>query len=247
MKVSISSSNGGSTNFYLGSFGQIRSIPKLLHVDGRDTCSDQEGWIKRSNSENIQSNLKGGFLRLECGAQSVVATANRTLRIRVLHHIANSDCEGLLRIRALKDIANSDTIGFIANSYAKDYLRIRVLHETGNSESIFNYTLSTIWSGLRDEGCGDREKSFWRKTPHSQLVDKIFNSFSCEGFCEDVCQLILRIDKVKFNHPILNMLLDKVKSDVYMLRPGMLNIVAFEYHSPCFIVALRYRKILLTV
>ncbi|GJX23627.1 hypothetical protein Tco_0228072 [Tanacetum coccineum] len=48
---------------------------------------------------------------------------------------------------------------------------------------------------------------FWRKTPHSQLVDKKFNSFSCEGFCEDVRQLILRIDKVKFNHPILNMLL----------------------------------------
>ncbi|GKF40449.1 hypothetical protein Tco_0120510, partial [Tanacetum coccineum] len=69
-------------------------------------------------------------------------------------------------------------------------------------------------------------KSFWRKTSHSQLVDKKFNSFSCEGFCEDVCQLILHIDKVKFNHPILNMLLDKVKYDIYMLRPGMLNIVA---------------------
>ncbi|GJY42863.1 hypothetical protein Tco_0431076 [Tanacetum coccineum] len=74
---------------------------ELLHVDGRDTCCDQEGWIKRSESENIQSNLKG------------------TLRIRVLHHIANSDCEGLLRIRDLKDIANSDTIGFIENSYPK--------------------------------------------------------------------------------------------------------------------------------
>ncbi|GJV73215.1 hypothetical protein Tco_1493210, partial [Tanacetum coccineum] len=47
-----------------------------------------------------------------------------------------------------------------------------------------------------------------------------------EGFCEDIRQLILRIDKVKFNHPILNMLLDKVKSDVYMIRPRMLNIVA---------------------
>ncbi|GKB07272.1 hypothetical protein Tco_0835556 [Tanacetum coccineum] len=110
--------------------------PELLHVDDRDTCCDQEGWIKRSESENIQSNLKGGFLGLEYGAQSVVTTANRTLRIRVLHHIANSDCEGLLRIQALKDIANSETIGFIANSYAKDYLRIRVLHETTNSESM---------------------------------------------------------------------------------------------------------------
>ncbi|GKB56826.1 hypothetical protein Tco_0913012, partial [Tanacetum coccineum] len=49
---------------------------ELLHVDGRDTGSDQEGWIKRSESENIQCNLKGGFLGLECGAQSVVATSN---------------------------------------------------------------------------------------------------------------------------------------------------------------------------
>ncbi|GJY91919.1 hypothetical protein Tco_0507701, partial [Tanacetum coccineum] len=112
---------------------------ELLHVDGRDTCCDQEGWIKRSESENIQSNMKGGFLGLECSAQFVVATANHTegtLRIRVLDHIVNSDCKGLLRIRALKDIANSDTIGFIANSYSKDYLQIRVLHETANSESM---------------------------------------------------------------------------------------------------------------
>ncbi|GKB25295.1 hypothetical protein Tco_0864696 [Tanacetum coccineum] len=49
---------------------------ELLHVDGRDTCCDQEGWIKRSKRENIQSNLKGGFLGLEYGAQSVVTTAN---------------------------------------------------------------------------------------------------------------------------------------------------------------------------
>ncbi|GKA97163.1 hypothetical protein Tco_0825057, partial [Tanacetum coccineum] len=50
--------------------------PEFLHVDGRDTCCDQEGWIKRSERENIQSNLKGGFLGLECGAQSVVSIAN---------------------------------------------------------------------------------------------------------------------------------------------------------------------------
>ncbi|GKB33478.1 hypothetical protein Tco_0872879, partial [Tanacetum coccineum] len=49
---------------------------------------------------------------------------------------------------------------------------------------------------------------------------------SAKSFSEDVCQLILRIDKVKFDHPILNMLLDKVKSDVYMLGSGMLNVVA---------------------
>ncbi|GKD03939.1 hypothetical protein Tco_1178913 [Tanacetum coccineum] len=50
--------------------------PELLHIDGRDTGSDQEGWIKRSESENNQSNLKCGFLGPECDAQSIVATAN---------------------------------------------------------------------------------------------------------------------------------------------------------------------------
>ncbi|GKC18689.1 hypothetical protein Tco_1020839 [Tanacetum coccineum] len=50
--------------------------PKFMHVDSRDTCSDQEGCIKRCERKNIQSNLKGGFFRLECGAQSVVATSN---------------------------------------------------------------------------------------------------------------------------------------------------------------------------
>ncbi|GKD59137.1 hypothetical protein Tco_1296646 [Tanacetum coccineum] len=68
--------------------------------------------------------------------------------------------------------------------------------------------------------------SLRRKTSHSQLVDQKFNSFSTNSFSEDVCQLILRIDKVKFDHLILNMLLDKVKSDVYMLGSGMLNVVA---------------------
>ncbi|GJS60653.1 hypothetical protein Tco_0655437, partial [Tanacetum coccineum] len=51
--------------------------PEFLHVDGRDTYSDQESWIKRSERENIQSDLKGRFLGLECYAQSVVATSNR--------------------------------------------------------------------------------------------------------------------------------------------------------------------------
>ncbi|GJZ19475.1 hypothetical protein Tco_0556065, partial [Tanacetum coccineum] len=64
------------------------------------------------------------------------------------------------------------------------------------------------------------------KTSHTQLVDQKLNSFSCKRFSEDVRQLILRIDKIKFDHPVLNLLLDKVKSDVYMLRPGMLEIVA---------------------
>ncbi|GKG00754.1 hypothetical protein Tco_0302444, partial [Tanacetum coccineum] len=50
--------------------------PEFMHVYSRDTSSDQESWIKRSERKNIQSNLKGGFFRLECGAQSVVATSN---------------------------------------------------------------------------------------------------------------------------------------------------------------------------
>ncbi|GJU14582.1 hypothetical protein Tco_1142548 [Tanacetum coccineum] len=49
---------------------------KFMHVDSRDTCSDQEGLIKRSERKNIQRNLKCGFLGLECGAQSVVTTFN---------------------------------------------------------------------------------------------------------------------------------------------------------------------------
>ncbi|GKC57090.1 hypothetical protein Tco_1084688 [Tanacetum coccineum] len=52
------------------------SSPEFLHVDSRDTCCDQEGLIKKSDRENIQSNLKCGFLRIECGTQSVVATSN---------------------------------------------------------------------------------------------------------------------------------------------------------------------------
>ncbi|GJZ70769.1 hypothetical protein Tco_0634620 [Tanacetum coccineum] len=77
-------------------------------------------------------------------------------------------------------------------------------------------------------------QSIRRKTPHSQLVDKKFNSFSAKSFSEDVRQLILvkipPIDipygQVKFDHTILNMLLDEVKPDVYMLGSGMLNVVA---------------------
>nr|GFD21162.1 hypothetical protein [Tanacetum cinerariifolium] len=55
------------------------------------------------------------------------------------------------------------------------------------------------------------------KTSHAQLVDQKLNSFSAKSFGEEVRQLVLRIDKIKFDHPILNMLLDKVISDVDML------------------------------
>ncbi|GJS63481.1 putative reverse transcriptase domain-containing protein [Tanacetum coccineum] len=44
------------------------SSPKFMHVDGRYTSRDQEGLIKRSERKNIQSNLKSGFLGLECSA-----------------------------------------------------------------------------------------------------------------------------------------------------------------------------------
>nr|GEZ69677.1 hypothetical protein [Tanacetum cinerariifolium] len=56
--------------------------------------------------------------------------------------------------------------------------------------------------------------SLRRKTLHAQLVDQKLNSFFAKSFSEDVCQLILNIEKIKFDHPILNMLLDKVISDV---------------------------------
>nr|GEV71856.1 retrovirus-related Pol polyprotein from transposon TNT 1-94 [Tanacetum cinerariifolium] len=59
--------------------------------------------------------------------------------------------------------------------------------------------------------------SLWHKTSHAQLVDQKLNSFSAKSFGEDVRPLILRIDKIKFDHTILNMLLDKVISDVDML------------------------------
>nr|GEZ14669.1 hypothetical protein [Tanacetum cinerariifolium] len=59
--------------------------------------------------------------------------------------------------------------------------------------------------------------SLRRKTLHAQLVDQKLNPFSAKSFGEDVRQLILRIDKIKFDHSILNMLLDKVISDVDIL------------------------------
>ncbi|GKA04157.1 hypothetical protein Tco_0676938 [Tanacetum coccineum] len=55
-----------------------------------------------------------------------------------------------------------------------------------------------------------------RKTSHSQLVDKKFNSFSAKCFSEDVRQLILRIDKVKLYYSVLNLLFYEVESDVNM-------------------------------
>nr|GEV52181.1 hypothetical protein [Tanacetum cinerariifolium] len=48
------------------------------------------------------------------------------------------------------------------------------------------------------------------KTSHSQLVDKKFNSFSAKSFSEEIRQLILCVDEVKFNHPILNLLFDEM-------------------------------------
>ncbi|GKD18684.1 hypothetical protein Tco_1207842, partial [Tanacetum coccineum] len=43
-----------------------------------------------------------------------------------------------------------------------------------------------------------------RKTLHSQIADKKFNSFSAKGFSEDVRQLILRIDNHKAITPLLS-------------------------------------------
>nr|GFA70788.1 hypothetical protein [Tanacetum cinerariifolium] len=65
-----------------------------------------------------------------------------------------------------------------------------------------------------------------RKTSHSQLVDKKFNSFSAKSFSEEVRQLIPCIDEVKFNHPIFNLLFDEMISDVDVFRPRVLDIIA---------------------
>nr|GEX30962.1 hypothetical protein [Tanacetum cinerariifolium] len=57
------------------------------------------------------------------------------------------------------------------------------------------------------------EEILERKTSHSQLVDKKFNSFSAKSFSEEVRQLILCVDEVKFSHPILNFLFDEMDDD----------------------------------
>ncbi|GKB24075.1 hypothetical protein Tco_0863476 [Tanacetum coccineum] len=59
------------------------SSPEFMHVDSRDTNNDQESWIKRSERKNIQSNLKGGFFRLECGAQSMLGLKDFKMILRV--------------------------------------------------------------------------------------------------------------------------------------------------------------------
>ncbi|GJZ54472.1 hypothetical protein Tco_0609357 [Tanacetum coccineum] len=52
------------------------SILEFLHVDSRDTCSDQKGLMKGSVRENIQCNLKCRLFRFECGVQFVIAASN---------------------------------------------------------------------------------------------------------------------------------------------------------------------------
>nr|GEX13948.1 hypothetical protein [Tanacetum cinerariifolium] len=74
--------------------------------------------------------------------------------------------------------------------------------------------------------CYYRSVITWCKTSHSQLVVKKLNSISAKSFCEEIRQLILFVDEVKFNHPILNLLLDEMVSDVDMLRPRVLDIMA---------------------
>ncbi|GKE09038.1 hypothetical protein Tco_1412589 [Tanacetum coccineum] len=107
--------------------------PELLYVDGRDICSDQEGWIKSSESENIQSNLKGGFLGLECGAQSVVATANHKTLFPWNKSIVQSL---LLFFSHAHDSAKKELIQFIYNQ-----VYIVTANSNGNVFSEFGYTV----------------------------------------------------------------------------------------------------------
>ncbi|GJW48448.1 hypothetical protein Tco_0080094 [Tanacetum coccineum] len=68
---------------------------EFMHIDSRDTCSDQEGWIKRCERKNIQSNLKGRFFRLEYGAQSVVATSNQFIHNKYFPEVFPEELPGL--------------------------------------------------------------------------------------------------------------------------------------------------------
>nr|GFA24412.1 retrovirus-related Pol polyprotein from transposon TNT 1-94 [Tanacetum cinerariifolium] len=73
--------------------------------------------------------------------------------------------------------------------------------------------IGTILSN--SQSCGQKDLSVSKRNRQSGTM----------GFGEDVRQLILRINKIKFDHPIFNMFLDKVIFEVDMLRPGMLDIV----------------------
>nr|GFB53058.1 hypothetical protein [Tanacetum cinerariifolium] len=65
-----------------------------------------------------------------------------------------------------------------------------------------------------------------RKTSHSWLVGKKFNSVPAKSFSEEIRQLILSVDEVKLNHPIFNLLFDEMISDIDVLRSRVLDIIA---------------------
>nr|GEU47069.1 ribonuclease H-like domain, reverse transcriptase, RNA-dependent DNA polymerase [Tanacetum cinerariifolium] len=63
-----------------------------------------------------------------------------------------------------------------------------------------------------------------------------------ESFGEEIRQLVRRIDEIKFDHPILNMLLDKVVSDFDMLRLRVLDLLQ---HKAIALLLSQYIRILL--
>nr|GFB75771.1 hypothetical protein [Tanacetum cinerariifolium] len=65
-----------------------------------------------------------------------------------------------------------------------------------------------------------------RKTSHTQLGGKKLYSVPSKSFSEEIRQLILSVDEVKLNYPILNLLFDEMISDIDVLRPRVLDIIA---------------------
>ncbi|GJX12570.1 hypothetical protein Tco_0204328 [Tanacetum coccineum] len=119
-------------------FGLGNCSPELLHVDGRYTCSDQKGWIKRSEREreNIQSNLKGGFLGLECGAQSY-CKLQALYNLCFPKHRASSQGGSLLFI--LMQISANSKPNANCKFGCQRSLQIQILHQTVNSDVIGVY------------------------------------------------------------------------------------------------------------
>ena len=69
------------------------------------------------------------------------------------------------------------------------------------------------------------------KTLHAKTWENKLELFSWECLSEDICQLIFRPHEVELDHPFFNLFPYEVMSDVDVLWPGVLNIVAAKSNS----------------
>ncbi|GJS36129.1 hypothetical protein Tco_0534511 [Tanacetum coccineum] len=70
------------------------------------------------------------------------------------------------------------------------------------------------------EPCGSLDPIKLRRNAlHAWAVDEKFEAFSCECFCEDIRQLIIRLEKIELNNLILNLFLDEVVSNCNVFHP----------------------------